>query len=350
MDNHLEINAIKKNFGGKQVLDNFSLSVKKGQFVVILGPSGCGKSTLLRIICGLESPESGTVCIGGIDIGNLAPRDRNIAMVFQNYALYPHKTVYQNLSIGLKLKKMRKAEIDSKVMDVSSKLGIDKLLDRKPSSLSGGEMQRVAVGRAMTKDPELFLFDEPLSNLDANLRNKLRDELRMLHQMLGVTTLYVTHDQVEAMSLGDIIVIINNGVIQQTGSPQEIFSKPENTFVAQFIGSPPMNILDVTLDGVNVFIGGTKIFEFDNDSFIYPSKMKLGIRPGDLEVNRKGVDCALESIDYHGSTWVATLKIEDQRLLVELKDKPHDTETMITIFFPTNKIQLFDHEKGTLLD
>ncbi|MFL3014391.1 MAG: hypothetical protein CL523_01675 [Actinomycetales bacterium] len=350
MDNHLEINAIKKNFGGKQVLDNFSLSVKKGQFVVILGPSGCGKSTLLRIICGLESPESGTVCIGGIDIGNLAPRDRNIAMVFQNYALYPHKTVYQNLSIGLKLKKMRKAEIDSKVMDVSSKLGIDKLLDRKPSSLSGGEMQRVAVGRAMTKDPELFLFDEPLSNLDANLRNKLRDELRMLHQMLGVTTLYVTHDQVEAMSLGDIIVIINNGVIQQTGSPQEIFSKPENTFVAQFIGSPPMNILDVTLDGVNVFIGGTKIFEFDNDSFIYPSKMKLGIRPGDLEVNGKGVDCALESIDYHGSTWVATLKIEDQRLLVELKDKPHDTETMITIFFPTNKIQLFDHEKGTLLD
>ena len=350
MGKHLEINALKKNFGGKQVLDNFSLSVKKGQFVVILGPSGCGKSTLLRIICGLESPESGTVCIGGIDIGNLAPRDRNIAMVFQNYALYPHKTVYQNLSIGLKLKKMRKAEIDSKVMDVSSKLGIDKLLDRKPSSLSGGEMQRVAVGRAMTKDPELFLFDEPLSNLDANLRNKLRDELRMLHQMLGVTTLYVTHDQVEAMSLGDIIVIINNGVIQQTGSPQEIFSKPENTFVAQFIGSPPMNILDVTLDGVNVFIGGTKIFEFDNDSFIYPSKMKLGIRPGDLEVNGKGVDCALESIDYHGSTWVATLKIEDQRLLVELKDKPHDTETMITIFFPTNKIQLFDHEKGTLLD
>jgi len=350
MDNHLEINALKKNFGGKQVLDNFSLTVKKGQFVVILGPSGCGKSTLLRIICGLESPESGTVCIGGIDIGNLAPRDRNIAMVFQNYALYPHKTVYQNLSIGLKLKKMRKAEIDSKVMDVSSKLGIDKLLDRKPSSLSGGEMQRVAVGRAMTKDPELFLFDEPLSNLDANLRNKLRDELRMLHQMLGVTTLYVTHDQVEAMSLGDIIVIINNGVIQQTGSPQEIFSKPENTFVAQFIGSPPMNILDVILDGINVFIGGTKIFEFDDDLYTYPRKMKLGIRPGDLEVNEKGVECVFESIDYHGSTWVATLKIENQRLLVELKDKPHDTETMITILFPTNKIQFFDHEKGILLD
>ena len=350
MANHLEINALDKNFGGKQVLDNFSLNVERGQFVVILGPSGCGKSTLLRIICGLENPDSGTVHIGGIDIGDLAPRDRNIAMVFQNYALYPHKTVYQNLSIGLKLKKMRKAEIDSKVMDVSSKLGINKLLDRKPSSLSGGEMQRVAVGRAMTKDPELFLFDEPLSNLDANLRNKLRDELRMLHKMLGVTTLYVTHDQVEAMSLGDIIVIINNGVIQQTGSPQEIFSKPQNTFVAQFIGSPPMNILDVNLDGVNVFIGGTKIFEFDNDSFTYPSKMKLGIRPGDLEVNGNGVNCVLESIDYHGSTWVATLKIENQRLLVELKDKPHDTETTLTILFPINNIQFFDHEKGTLLD
>ena len=350
MDNHLEIHALKKNFGGKQVLDNFSLDVERGQFVVILGPSGCGKSTLLRIICGLENPDGGNVHIGGKDIGDLAPRDRNIAMVFQNYALYPHKTVYQNLSIGLKLKKMRKAEIDSKVMDVSSKLGINKLLDRKPSSLSGGEMQRVAVGRAMTKDPELFLFDEPLSNLDANLRNKLRDELRMLHQMLGVTTLYVTHDQVEAMSLGDIIVIINNGVIQQTGSPQEIFSKPQNTFVAQFIGSPPMNILDVNLDGVNVFIGGMKIFEFDNDSFTYPTKMKLGIRPGDLEVNGNGVACVLESIDYHGSTWVATLKIENQRLLVELKDKPHDTETTLTILFPINNIQFFDNERGTLLD
>ena len=348
MNKHLEIVNLQKSYDGKKVLSDFSLSVSNGQFIVILGPSGCGKSTLLRLICGLEVPDSGNIMISGDNVGKLAPKNRNIAMVFQNYALYPHKTVYQNLALGLRMKKMKKTVIDSKVKDVSKKLGIDKLLDRKPATLSGGEMQRVAVGRALTKDPALFLFDEPLSNLDANLRNKLRDELRSLHRMLGVTTLYVTHDQVEAMSLGDKIVIINGGEIQQIGTPQEIFKKPVNTFVAQFIGSPPMNILDVKKDGSEILIGSNKILEVKT-SFIENQNLKIGVRPSDLKLGDKGIKCTLKSIDYQGSNWIAFVELEGQSISIEMKERPSSNMDVLKVNFPQDEIQFFDALNGNSL-
>ncbi len=348
MNKHLEIVNLQKSYGGKKVLSDFSLSVADGQFIVILGPSGCGKSTLLRLICGLEVPEKGSIMISGVDVGKLAPKNRNIAMVFQNYALYPHKTVYQNLALGLRMKKMKKTVIDAKIKDVSEKLGINRLLDRKPATLSGGEMQRVAVGRALTKDPVLFLFDEPLSNLDANLRNKLRGELKNLHHMLKVTTLYVTHDQVEAMSLGDKIVIINKGEIQQIGTPQEIFKRPVNTFVAQFIGSPPMNILDVKKEGSDLLLGSTKIQEVKT-SFSEKYKLKIGVRPSDLKLGDKGIECTLRSIDYQGSNWIASVELEGQIIAIEMKERPPDNMNVLKVNFPVDEIQFFDAHSGNSL-
>jgi multiple sugar transport system ATP-binding protein len=239
----LSIRDARKSFGETEVLKGVSIDVADGDFTVIVGPSGCGKSTLLRSVAGLEELTGGSITIGDRDVTGLPPSERGIAMVFQSYALYPHLTVRENMAFGLKIAKASKAEIDEAVRRASEILNIEALLDRKPAALSGGQRQRVAIGRAIVRQPQIFLFDEPLSNLDADLRVRMRYEFAALHKTLGTTTLYVTHDQVEAMTLADRIIVLRDGRIEQVGSPRELYARPANIFVAQFLGTPRMNIL-----------------------------------------------------------------------------------------------------------
>src|SRR5213595_144485 len=249
-------NVSKIFSGGVVAVDGVSLTIGSGEFLVLVGPPGCGKSTLLRMIAGLEEVTAGTISIGGRDVTELAPRHRDIAMVFQNYALYPHMDVRRNLGYGLKVRKTSSAEIDRRVTEVALLLGLEKLLDRKPAALSGGQRQRVAMGRAIVREPAAFLMDEPLSNLDAKLRVTMRSELSRLHDRLGITTVYVTHDQVEAMTLGQRVAVLRDGVLQQVDAPQRLFHKPANLFVAAFIGSPAMNLVDAELRGNEVRFAG----------------------------------------------------------------------------------------------
>ncbi len=239
----------KKYDNGFHAVKDVSLEILDGEFMVLVGPSGCGKTTTLRMVAGLEEITSGEILIGEHVVNELPPMDRNIAMVFQNYALYPHKSVYQNMAFGLQMRKYPKDEIQKRVREAAEILGIESLLERKPRQLSGGQRQRVAVGRAIVRHPEVFLFDEPLSNLDAQLRVQMRVELKSLHQRLETTAIYVTHDQVEAMTLGDRVVVMKDGWVQQVGEPLELYGKPANRFVAGFIGSPAMNFVDVTISG-----------------------------------------------------------------------------------------------------
>jgi len=243
--------------GGIRAVDNFNLQINNGEFIVLVGPSGCGKSTTLRMVAGLEEISEGSVTIGERVVNNIPPKDRDIAMVFQNYALYPHMSVYKNMAFGLKLRRFPKAEIDKRVHEAAVILDIEHLLERKPKALSGGQRQRVAVGRAIVREPAAFLFDEPLSNLDAKLRVTTRAEIKRLHQRLKTTTIYVTHDQEEAMTLGDRIVIMKDGLIQQADSPLTMYQKPVNRFVASFIGMPPMNMFD----GLLRTVGDRVVFE-----------------------------------------------------------------------------------------
>lgn len=279
---------VEKYFGDTCILHDFNLQVKEGEFCVLVGPSGCGKSTTLRLLAGLEEITRGNIYIGDRLINRVPPKDRNIAMVFQDYALYPHLKVYDNMAFGLKVRKYPKEEIKERVGWASKLLGLDKYLDRKPSDLSGGQRQRVAIGRALVRRPDVFLFDEPLSNLDAKLRSQMRVEILRLHQKIGVTVLYVTHDQVEAMTMADKIVVLNNGFIQQIGSPTELYDKPQNKFVAGFIGSPPMNFYDAQIEKVGskllVAANGHK-FEVEGKPNLekYISQdVSWGIRPEDL--------------------------------------------------------------------
>lgn len=263
----LVLSEISKRYDDVVALDNVSFEVQDGELLVLVGPSGCGKSTTLRLIAGLESLQAGTIAIDGTDITASAPKHRDIAMVFQNYALYPHMTVRQNLGFGLKMKKMSSDEIELRVKETAEALDIESLLDRKPGQLSGGQKQRVAVGRAMIRKPAVFLFDEPLSNLDAKLRVTLRNELTRLHHRLAATILYVTHDQIEALTLGDRIAVMKDGQIQQLGTPQQVYNEPANTFVASFIGNPPMNLVPPS------------IFQLETDASL------VGIRPEHLIIS-----------------------------------------------------------------
>jgi len=285
--------GVWKEFGGVVAVRDMTLDIRDGEFMILLGPSGCGKTTTLRMIAGLEEPTKGEIYIGDRLVASperdvfVPPKDRDIAMVFQSYALYPHMTVYDNMAFPLKLRKVPKAEVDRRVRKVAEMLGLTELLKRKPKELSGGQRQRVALGRAIIRKPKVFLMDEPLSNLDAKLRVKMRAELKKLQRQLGVTTIYVTHDQVEAMTMGDRIAVINHGVLQQVGTPEEVYNSPANTFVAGFIGTPPMNFLRGTLlDDGRMDFGEFKLkllpdqFEVARD---YVGKtLILGIRPEDL--------------------------------------------------------------------
>jgi len=247
---------VTKEFpGGTVAIEHLQLDVPDGEFMILVGPSGCGKTTALRLVAGLETATSGTIAIAGHNVTHLSPRDRDIAMVFQNYALYPHMTVYKNLAFGLRQRRIERHEIDRRVQEISDMLGLDALLKRRPAQLSGGQRQRVAMGRALVREPAVFLLDEPLSNLDAKLRVQMRAELKRLHQRLNVTTIYVTHDQVEAMTLGDRLAVMSAGRLQQVGTPQDVYERPTNVFVAHFIGSPPMNLLQATATGGRVQAG-----------------------------------------------------------------------------------------------
>jgi sn-glycerol 3-phosphate transport system ATP-binding protein len=251
----LSFRDVKKSYAGLQVVHGVSMEVKDGEFVVIVGPSGCGKSTLLRMVAGLEPISAGEIVIGGRVVNQLEPKDRDIAMVFQNYALYPHMSVYDNMSYGLRIKGFSKQEIETRVQKAAAILELKPFLQRRPGHLSGGQRQRVAMGRAIVREPAVFLFDEPLSNLDAKLRVQMRAELQALHRRLGTTSLYVTHDQVEAMTLAHRMIVMNAGRAEQIGAPLEVYARPATTFVASFIGSPPMNLIPQERDGRKVLFG-----------------------------------------------------------------------------------------------
>jgi len=290
----VKIANLEKNYGNVQVLHQLDLNVKDGKFVVLLGPSGCGKSTLLRMIAGLEPVTGGDILFDDVRMNDVHAKDRNIAMVFQNYALYAHMTVRKNMAFSMRLNKTDKKTMDEKVNWASSILGLDDYLDRLPKELSGGQRQRVAMGRAIVRDPDVFLFDEPLSNLDAKLRVQMRTEIKDLHQRLKTTTIYVTHDQIEAMTMADEVVVMRGGYIEQSGTPMEIYDKPNNLFVAQFIGSPTMNILECQVVEHN----GTQYASIENSSFPLPADRNLhigqqihyGIRPEHFQISRQSAN------------------------------------------------------------
>jgi multiple sugar transport system ATP-binding protein len=294
----ISIVGVSKLFpNGSRALDDVNLRIEDGQFAVLVGPSGCGKTTLLRIIAGLEKPTSGVVRIGNQDVTRLAPGDRDVAMVFQNYALYPHMTVAENIRFGLEVRKMPRKEIEQRTLEAAEMLGISEYLDRKPRQLSGGQRQRVAMGRAIVRRPLAFLMDEPLSNLDAQLRVTMRGELARLRTQMPTTTVYVTHDQVEAMTLGDHVTVLRDGVLQQSASPEELFERPANVFVATFIGSPSMNVLQASVTGDHVHAGELSIrLPAAIAAGMDGCDVIMGIRPSDLLDGRQA-DPALPRIE-----------------------------------------------------
>ncbi|WP_300642278.1 ABC transporter ATP-binding protein [Nocardioides sp.] len=298
-------NIVKKYGDGFPAVNDVSIDIADGEFVILVGPSGCGKSTLLRMIVGLEDITSGDMIIGDRKVNDLAPRDRNLAMVFQNYALYPHLSVYENIAFPLRLAGAEDSEVDEKVRAASKTLELDEHLDRKPGNLSGGQRQRVAMGRAIVRDADAFLFDEPLSNLDAKLRGQMRTEISRLQKRLGITTVYVTHDQTEAMTLGDRVAVLKRGVLQQLASPRELYENPGNLFVAGFIGSPPMNFLPAEVEGTSVKLpfGTVEIGEEKAAKARDRGLLIAGIRPEHFE------DAALVDQDTTGSSFKATVEV-----------------------------------------
>jgi ABC-type sugar transport system ATPase subunit len=320
---HLQIRDLHKVYGGKvEVLRDVNIEAEKGEFVVLVGPSGCGKSTLLRMIAGLEDITGGEIHIAGRKVNNLLPAERDIAMVFQDYALYPHMSVRENLAFGLRIKKFSEADIETRIAEASRMLNIDHLLERRPAQLSGGQRQRVAIGRAIVRHPEMFLFDEPLSNLDAKLRAQTRIEIAALQRKLGTTAVYVTHDQVEAMTLGHRIVVLNKGKVQQCGAPLDLYNTPVNTFVAGFIGNPAMNFFRGHLDISN----GKKIFKFGEISIDFtgaPTPAQscdciLGIRPEAFRVPVPGGEAAHQAIDLKAQVVIAEPHGHETHLVAEV--------------------------------
>jgi multiple sugar transport system ATP-binding protein len=302
-------NIVKQYGDGFPAVNNVSIDVADGEFMILVGPSGCGKSTLLRMIVGLEDITSGDMLIGGNRVNDQAPRDRNLAMVFQNYALYPHLTVYENIAFPLRLAKVPNSEVDAKVREASKTLELDEHLERKPGNLSGGQRQRVAMGRAIVRDAQAFLFDEPLSNLDAKLRGQMRTEIARLQKKLGITTVYVTHDQTEAMTLGDRVAVLRRGIVEQLGTPRELYDEPANLFVAGFIGSPPMNFLPATVkgDSVELPFGTVKIPREKAERVSDSGLLIAGIRPEYFE-DAKVIDAAKAA---EGSTFRATVDVTE---------------------------------------
>jgi len=343
--------------GGVKAVDKVNIEVKDQEFVVLVGPSGCGKSTTLRMIAGLEDITDGDLFIGGKRMNDEAPKDRDIAMVFQNYALYPHMTVYDNMAFGLRIRKFPKAEIEARVKEAAQILDIEELLDRKPKALSGGQRQRVAVGRAIVRKPKVFLFDEPLSNLDAKLRVQMRAEISSLHTRLQATMVYVTHDQIEAMTMGDKIVVMKSGIIQQIGTPLKLYNDPINRFVAGFIGSPPMNIApaDIVEEGGKIVAkenGLTIVIPKDKEDALKPyigKQVYLGVRPEDLIFTKKpeanNLKASITVIEPLGNeTHLYIDTKENQFIARSLPENDYHVGDEVN-FTPTiDKVQFFDFE------
>ena len=349
----ININTINKYYGDVHVIKDISLDIKSQSFTVLVGPSGCGKSTMLRMIAGLEDINSGTISIDGEVVNDLPPKQRNIAMVFQSYALYPHMTVFDNMAFGLKLEKRSKDEINERVQEAARILQIEEYLHRKPKQLSGGQRQRVAIGRAITRKPKVFLFDEPLSNLDAALRVQMRVELAKLHDQLNATMIYVTHDQTEAMTLADDIVVLDEGIVSQKGSPMELYSNPSNLFVGGFIGSPKMNfvdskILSATNDSTEIDIFGTSKITIPKTSSNSSNgdSVTLGISPEHLLVNQDG-DASWESkvfvVEKLGSGTFLYLEKDGEPLVVETEgDSNIKVGDTVKVGFTASRCHLFD--------
>lgn len=324
----VQINDVRKSFGGFEVLHGVTVPIEDGAFVVLVGPSGCGKSTLLRMLAGLENITSGTIAIGDRVVNNVQPKERDIAMVFQNYALYPHMTVAQNMGFSLKLRKASENDITTRVKKAADILALTPLLERYPRQLSGGQRQRVAMGRAIVRDPQVFLFDEPLSNLDAKLRVAMRAEIKELHQRLKTTTVYVTHDQIEAMTMADKIVVMQDGIVEQMGSPLELYDHPDNKFVAGFIGSPAMNFLEGKLSMNN----GQPWVETANGARLPVTKapsasdgqaVTYGIRPEHLEFggDGDGIEAEVVVVEPTGSETQIVARIGTQDIIAIFRDR-----------------------------
>ncbi|MBY3094587.1 ABC transporter ATP-binding protein [Rhizobium laguerreae] len=350
----LDIQNIRKAYGDIETLKGIDISLESGEFLVLLGSSGCGKSTLLNIIAGLAEATSGDVRIGGRSVLGVHPKDRDIAMVFQSYALYPNLTVHRNIGFGLEMRKVAAPERDRAVRDAAKLLQIENLLERKPSQLSGGQRQRVAIGRALVRKPEVFLFDEPLSNLDAKLRMEMRTEIKRLHQMLKTTVVYVTHDQIEAMTLASRIAVMRDGRIEQLGTPEEIYNHPATLYVATFVGAPPMNLLKATAarDGGLALSGTDAILPLPTrfrEAVGNGRDLILGIRPEALRTDGAGpsIEATLEVAELTGPELVVTALAGNQRLMACLPPRtPIRNNEKLTLFFDEEAMHLFDPQTG----
>ena len=351
----VEIRKIDKYFGSVHILHGVEIDIPDGEFVVLVGPSGCGKSTLLRMVAGLEEITKGEIAIGGRVVNQVPPKDRDIAMVFQNYALYPHMTVRQNMAFSLKLAKAPQATIDERVGKAAGILGLDALLDRYPRQLSGGQRQRVAMGRAIVRDPQVFLFDEPLSNLDAKLRVAMRSEIKELHLRLKTTSIYVTHDQIEAMTMGDKIVVMKDGRIEQTGSPLELYDRPANVFVAGFIGSPAMNFLPATLrraagDAIVELADGTRLAAPAGAGGSDGQPVIMGLRPEHLTLAERGIPSKVVVVEPTGADTFVACRHEGAEFSVVFRER-HDFAPGTTIHLQPDlqRAHLFDAASGQRL-
>tara|TARA_S200000501_G_scaffold373295_1_gene420060 strand:+ start:40 stop:1134 length:1095 start_codon:yes stop_codon:yes gene_type:complete len=356
----LKIEELSKNFGSTEVLRKINLDIDEGNFLVLLGPSGCGKSTLLNIIAGLETINEGDVFIDDYNVSKVEPKDRNIAMVFQSYALYPSMNVRENMIFGLKQAKISKEKIEKQLEKVSKFLQVDQLLERKPSQLSGGQRQRVAIGRALVREPRIFLFDEPLSNLDAKLRVEMRREIKKLHQQLKTTVVYVTHDQTEAMSLGTNIAIMNHGVIQQNDTPENIYNKPSNTFVADFIGSPSMNLikgnLKENLEEISFIVSDSNLeipikgYDFEDKSNLNNKEVFFGIRPEHIffkKFNETDFEITLRAdlSEYIGHEQIITFDYANQEVLAKFPSTIKiELAKETKLYFDLTQTSLFDSQ------
>ena len=352
----VNLTNIVKAYGSVQVVHGIDLDVAEKEFVVLVGPSGCGKSTTLRMIAGLEEITAGDLMIDARRMNRVAPKDRDVAMVFQNYALYPHLNVADNMAFGLRIRKMPKDQIKTTIDDVAEVLGLTEYLERRPADLSGGQRQRVAMGRAIVRHPKVFLFDEPLSNLDAKLRTQMRAEIKRLHNRLGVTSIYVTHDQVEAMTLADRIVVMNDGVIEQVGTPMELFNNPVNTFVAGFLGSPPMNQIKGVLTESGVNIGDAEIKLTGAMNAEAGRQVVVGIRPEHVTLTATEessvLPITLDLVEPLGSEALlhAHFGAEDLVFKADTNGDIDHLSSVTEVHVPSSLVKLFDAETGQALD
>ncbi len=347
----VDIRNVRKAFGSVEVLHGVSVDIQNAEFVVLVGPSGCGKSTLLRMLAGLENISSGEIAIGGRVVNTVPPKDRDIAMVFQNYALYPHMTVAQNMAFSMKLAKAPKEVMDREVLRSATILGLHELLHRYPRQLSGGQRQRVAMGRAIVRNPQVFLFDEPLSNLDAKLRVQMRAEIKELHQRLQVTTVYVTHDQIEAMTMADKIVVMNGGNIEQAGPPLELYDRPANLFVAGFIGSPAMNLLPGRIEGGKFRSADGTLWPLPVNGHAWPEREAVyGIRPEHLRLDPDGIRTTVSVVEPTGSETQVLLRLGETTLLGAFRERvsarPGES---LPVSPDTSLVHLFDRTTGQRL-